>query len=112
MKRYLIGCLTLLLSANAASWADQDGPFTISSMRVGAQGVYVALSPAPAACGGGSQYRMHAVVSPSNAAYKELTSSLLSAYIAGKKIRTIWVTGNQCSNASILTLDMIELQHQ
>lgn len=76
-------------------------------------GIFAAYSPAPALCLGGSRFRMHAKVLPSQVNHKELTSALLTAYTSGTTLRYIWVShygGSEeaCSNTHYLQLHMIE----
>ena len=113
MKKFcfVMAFIGLILSFRAAAFTAEGGPFTVSSLRFGPDGLYVKFNPAPALCGGGDQYRMHARVPSTALNYKELTSALLTAYTAGQQLLYIWVNNEgACSNTWILELSMIELQ--
>lgn len=113
--------LILLLCFNFVSTSvhagGQNGPFSIASLRFGDDGVYIQFSPAPLACNGGSQYRMHARVRHSvSKNYQALASVLLTAYTTKQTLRYIWYTDlpsnvDSCGalSSNILELTMLEL---
>ena len=86
------------------------GNFTISKLRLGSGGAFVALSPAPVGCGGGDQYRMHLKVNDNDTDdYKDMVSGLLSAHATGQKIEVLWYSNKGvCSATHVLILDMFE----
>ncbi|TQV65651.1 hypothetical protein FKG94_28375 [Exilibacterium tricleocarpae] len=92
----------------------EQGPFTVSKIRLGEGGLHVALDPAPAGCGGGAQYSMHLKLEPNVETYhKEMISGLLAAYTTGSKLSHIWFSnGGTCSNNHILNLYMFQLVAQ
>ena len=108
LKNLFLCCL--LLTSTAYGWDYEHGSFTVSKLRFGASGVFVALDPAPKGCGGGSQYRMHLRVSNSNPQqYEDMVAGLLAANTTGQKLKYIWYTGKgTCSQGHILRLDMFE----
>jgi hypothetical protein len=111
MIKIFIGLLFLLALSNE-TMADtaEPGAWSVSSLRFGPDGLYVQFNPAPASCGGGTQYRMHARVPSTASNYKELTSALLTAYTASQTLKYIFVNNEGvCSPTRILELYMIEL---
>lgn len=113
----LMFAICFLLFSTSAYCGGQNGPFSITSLRFGDDGIYMQFSPAPTACNGGSQYRMHARVrhSVSNN-YQVLAGVLLTAYTAKQNLRYIWYTdlpsnAEACSSSgpNILELTMLEL---
>lgn len=99
--------------ASYATNSNEFGPFSVSNLRIGPEGVAVRFSPAPKACGGGSQYRMHAVLSKDEVNYQALTSALLTAYTTGQKINYIFIrNAGTCSNTHALGLYMVEFRNK
>ncbi|NVJ60833.1 MAG: hypothetical protein HWE27_10595 [Gammaproteobacteria bacterium] len=109
MKKLLLSCF-IFFSMTVSAWDHESGSFTVSSLRFGAGVVYVALSPAPAGCEGGNQYRMHLKVNDTDPqAYKDMVAGLLSAHATGQRIRSIWNSNKgKCDAQNILRLDMFE----
>ncbi|WP_316674838.1 hypothetical protein [uncultured Tolumonas sp.] len=108
--KYLVG-LAILLAITCRSFADtaEMGSWSVSSLRFAPEGLYVQFNPAPASCGGGNQYRMHARVPNTATNYKELISALLTAYTTGQSLNFIFVKNEGvCSSTSILELYMVE----
>jgi hypothetical protein len=89
------------------------GPVRVASLRMAHDGsVYVELDPAPAACMGGADYRMHAKVDATAANHDELMATLLSAYTSDASFRFVWLsndTGEPCSTTHVLDLYMVEM---
>lgn len=115
--KYLLFLLGVVFFSCPTYAGGENGPFLIASLRFGDDGIYIQFSPAPAACNGGDQYRMHARVrhTVSNN-YQALVSVLLTAYTAKQNLRYIWYTdlpgsADACgaSGPNILELTMLEL---
>jgi hypothetical protein len=117
--RIILICFLSLLSTSLYA-GGQGGAFKVSSLRVGSDGVYVKFSPAPAACNGGNQHRMHARVRHTDSKnYDSLLSTLLAAHTSGATLYYIWFNDlpsgvSACSNTAneILELTMVELSHK
>ena len=115
IKHLTISLLFCLLSSSVFA-GGQNGDFKVSSLRVGDDGVYIEFSPAPAACNGGNQYRMHARVRNTiSKNYDAIVSSLLTAYTSNQTFKYIWFNDlpsgvEACSNTGgeILELTMVE----
>jgi hypothetical protein len=112
--------LALCLLSAAAIAGGEGGKFKVSSIRTADDGLYIRFSPAPQACNGGTQYRMHARVRHSvSHNYNALVSTLLAAYSAGHTFQYIWFNDlpsgvSSCSNTAgeILELTMAEFTSQ
>lgn len=93
----------------------QGGTFKVSKLRLGGDGVHIALSPAPADCNGGDHYRTHVRLSKSADNYEAIYSTILMAYTTGATLSYIWYSDlpsgvGSCSNSGgYLGLSMIEL---
>lgn len=116
MKK-LILCLFLpglLIPCNSYSWTAEGGSFSVSKLRFGKSGVYVALNPAPSGCQGGTHYRMHFKVladpeAPNQDWYHDMVAGLLSAHASGQKLNYIWYSDEgECSTTHVLSLEMFE----
>lgn len=111
-----LALLVFIIFSHSAIAGGQNGPLKVSSLRVGDDGVYIQFNPAPSACNGGNQYRMHARVRHSiSKNYDALVSSLLTAYTTGQSLNYIWFNDlpsgvEACSNngGELLELTMIE----
>lgn len=107
----ITACLLGLTCNPALAATAESGSRSISSLRFSDDGLYVKFNPAPASCGGGNQYRMHARVPSDAKNYKELTAALIAAYSGGIALDWIWVKNEGvCSSTQILELYMIEYQ--
>jgi hypothetical protein len=109
--KYLLSIIFLFSSVVSAD-SYERGPFTVSQLRFGGNGIYFSLKPAPAACGGGNQYGMHLKLDATTSDYhNEMTSSLLAAYTAGIKLSRIWVRNEgTCSGSHIATAYLLEYE--
>lgn len=107
--------MLLFGSVSALCATAVSGTRKVESLFFGEDGgVFVAFSPAPSMCAGGTRYRMHAKVLKSQGNHKELVSALLAAYMSGAELRYIWVShfgGEEapCSVNHYLQLHMMEL---
>ena len=132
--RIALAALLLVVSSNYAIAAVAEyGPFKVSNVRIGTEGFFVQLTPAPVSCGGGDHYRMHAKVPYTSLSAlsgtkgrnltdtsldasllginKELIDKLFTAYTEGLSLDFIWVQNEgTCSDdyGDILDLYMIE----
>ena len=116
MKRHrkiIGGLFVALASTQVMAGTVELGPWLVSSLRFGTDGLYVRFNPAPASCGGGDQYEMHAKVSSTANNYKEITSALLTAYTVNQPFKYIWVSNEgTCSGAHILELNMVQFEQK
>ena len=96
----------------------EGGQFKVTSLRMAGDGVYIQFSPAPSACNGGDQYRMHARVQHSvSGNYNTMVSTLLTAYTTGQTFKFIWYSAlpagfTSCGNNEILELIMVEFSNK
>ena len=81
--------LMVLVCCNALA-GQEGGNFKVSSLRLWNGHVFVRFDPAPAACNGGSNWRMHAMVNANAENLNELLSTLLVSYTAGHTLSWIW----------------------
>jgi len=83
--------LLLCCVSTTALAGRESGPFKVTSLRMADNGVYIQFSPAPSACNGGDQYRMHARVQHSvSKNYNGMVSTLLTAFTTGQTFKYIW----------------------
>ena len=87
--KILLSALTLLLSFSVFS-GGEGGDKKVSSIRFNEGYLKIKFNPAPAACQGGDDYRMHAYIDQAAENKKEMVSALLSAYVADLTISFIW----------------------
>jgi len=98
----------------------ESGPFKVTSLRMADNGVYIQFSPAPSACNGGTQYRMHARVRHSvSENYNAIVSTLLTAFTTDQTFKYIWYSDlpagvASCSNNGneILELTIVEFTNK
>lgn len=100
----------IFVSATVFGWSHESGTKKISSLNFDMGGLRVRFDPAPAACNGGDQYRMHAHLTPTDPNYKELVSALLAAYTAGLEVSDIWFdfSSSSCNGSNSLNLKSFE----
>lgn len=112
--------LILCCASTTALAGGESGPFKVISLRTGNDGVYIQFNPAPSACNGGSQYRMHARVRHSvSENYNGMVSTLLTAFTTDQTLKYIWYSDLpagvvSCSNNGneILELKMVEFTNK
>lgn len=114
MLRLVIFSILWSLCSTANAWTAEYGPFKVSKLKFGLGGVYAAFDPAPASCGGGDHYRMHAKVNKSDADnYKDMVSALIAANSTGQRLEWIWVNSEgECNAENILILEMFEFSER
>lgn len=99
----------LAFSMPALCWENEGGNFTVSRMRFGKGGLFIALDPAPNVCNGGNQYRMHFKVDNTSDFYNDMVSGLLTAYTTKIPIAVLWYSNSgTCTTTHIPLLEMFE----
>jgi hypothetical protein len=94
--------LSTLATAPAQAQGYEAGSFRVHRITVDGSGALVTLSPAPASCQG-SAYNQEHLLLPADAGNRDqIYSALLSAYVAGEKIESIWFSNSgPCSTAPL-----------
>ena len=103
--------LPILLVAevcNAQVW--EGGGKTVTALRFGSNGVSVQFNPAPAACNGGNNYRMHAHLYKDHPNYNSLLSALITLKTTKTPLQHLWLSDEDvaCSATHILKLESFE----
>ena len=111
-KIMMVLCLFYAIEVHSTVY--QTGNFKVQTMRFEKSQLKVRFSPAPIACEGGENYRMHARVDYSSNGAKELSSILMAAYMSGASFKFLWFSneGKVCSDTHILHLEMVELSER
>ena len=110
--KVLLSALTLFLSFSVYS-GYEGGDRTVSSIRFAEGYLKIRFSPAPAACLGGDDYRMHAYIDQTSENKEEMISALLAAYAADMIISVIWFDdGVTCAADSSLKLKAFEFKNK